>query len=58
MTSKELVKVCEKADICIYCPYEKVCIAYFLQFKCFPFDVKRGYKVHPEANSDTEIQFP
>lgn len=58
MTSKELVKACEKAGTCSDCQYDKVCEAYQMQFKCYPFDVKKNYKATPEANSDIQIQFP
>ena len=58
MTSKELVKACEKAGTCSDCQYDKVCVAYQIQFGCYPFDVKMNYKAPPEANSDIQIQFP
>lgn len=57
MTSKELVEKCEKVCTCIGCQYGKVCEAYQIQFKCYPFDVKLKYKAPPEANSDVQIQF-
>lgn len=57
MTSKELVKLCDKQPSCKKCLYQTLCYAYQIQFKCFPFDVKMDYKAPPEANSDTEIEF-
>ena len=58
MTSKELVEICDKAETCKECLHDKACLAYQMQFKCWPFDVKTDYKTPPEANSDTQIQFP
>ena len=58
MTSKELVKICQQQSTCKECLFDKVCEAYQIQFKCYPFDVKMNYKAPPEASSDTQIQFP
>lgn len=58
MTSKELVENCEKLDTCEECKYKDACLAYQIQFECFPFDIPMKYKFPPEANSDVQIQFP
>lgn len=57
MTSKELVEKCENACNCIGCQYGKVCEAYQMQFKCYPFEARKFRKYAPEVDNDTQIQF-
>lgn len=54
MTSKELVDFCMPHIPCDTCPYTKECTAYYVQFKCFPFEYVRPR----EAYSYTEIKIP
>lgn len=58
MTSKELVEKCNLFEPCKKCHYRDLCDSFYHQFGCYPFDVKMNYKAPPEANLDTEIQFP
>ena len=51
------IELHNKAGTCTKCRYGKVCEAYQMQFKCYPFDVKMRYKASPEANSEAKIQF-
>lgn len=57
MTSKELVKECEKVATCQKCPYGEVCEAYQIQFKCYPFEARKRRKYAPEIESYVQIQF-
>ena len=56
MTSKELVKVCEKVSACYKSRYDELCEAYQVQFKCLPFEARKWRKYKPEADSDVQIQ--
>nr|DAX03584.1 MAG TPA: hypothetical protein [Caudoviricetes sp.] len=58
MKSKELVIICYLCRTCRECMHDKVCDAYYRQFKRYPFQVIEGDNYPPEADSDTEIQFP
>ena len=58
MTSKQLVKICEKCDNCCICKHDKVCEAYQSQFNCYPFGARKFRKYTPEVDNDTQIQFP
>lgn len=57
MTSKELVKACEKVGACQKCRYGELCEAYQIQFKCYPFEARKWRKYAPEVDSDVQIQF-
>lgn len=49
MKSKELVIICRTCTDCYECSCEKECLAYRIQFKCYPFHIREGRKYPPGA---------